>query len=176
MIDEITKEHKKIGPKEKYNPSLHDLKVKEILGSGKFKEDFCKKYDISNSTFYGWMKKFPSFKEAVEKCQQAGEAFWTNMPIPFQERSFSYPYWSWIMKNKYGVGKPNAPEIKGIDSPTQIITKVIQLFVEGRLSESQVDRLTTLASAKIKAIQCDSQEERIAKLEEIAKCHFTPKE
>lgn len=156
---------KKRGPKDKYDSKMHDASVKEMFSLGLFKEDFCEKHDIHEDTYYDWIKKHPSFKEAVKKGKIHGEAKWARMPLKFQQKTFSYPYWSSIMKNKFSWGQSKIEGITGKETPLELIGKALLLFSSGKIKDNQHDKLINNAISQIKAIECDNHEERIQKLE-----------
>ena len=161
----MKKSTKKLGPKEIYNPKVHDKAVKETFSKGLFQEDFCETYDICRATFYNWIKKYPSFKEAVEKGKTHGEAKWARMPLKFQQKTFSYPYWSSIMKNKFGWGCIQIEGVTGKETPLELVNKALLLFTSGKVKSEQIDKLLNVVMTKVKVIECDNHEERLQRLE-----------
>lgn len=151
---------------EKYTSKLHDQSVKDILGKGLFAEDFCALHEICRSTYFSWIKKHSSFKKAVDKGKVSGEAKWARMPLKYQEKSYSYPYWSSVMKNKFGWGREKIKGITGKEEPLELLIKTIAAFTSGEIADTQADKLTAMALAKIKGMQFDNHEERLKKLEE----------
>jgi hypothetical protein len=86
------------------------------------------------------------------------------MPLAYQKKNFSYPYWISIMKYKYGYG---VNKIKGLVagmSSDAIIDFVCKKMAEGAITEPQVEKLMSIVNAKIKATEIN-HEERIKNLE-----------
>ena len=161
----MKKSNKKSISKDSYDSKIHDKSAKEIFSKGLFLEDFCEEHDICRATFYNWLKNNPSFKEAVEKGKSNGEAKWVKIPLKYQQKTFSYPYWSAVMKHKYNWGHAKVDSITGKETPLELIGKTIMLYASGELKDNQVEKLISMATAKIKAIECDSHEERLQRLE-----------
>ena len=141
----------KPGPKEKYKPKVHDKAIKELFKNGLFIEDCCQKHTICKKTYFSWIKKYPSFKKSAEIGKTYGGGAWPRMPLQFQQKSFSYPYWSSIMKNKFGWGHVTSKKLKIEKDVAKRQEYIWKLVSSGKVTIEQGKKLSelNLDSAKL---------------------------
>lgn len=151
----------KPGPKEKYKPKVHDKSIKELFKNGLFIEDFCQKHTICKKTYFSWVKKYPSFKKAAEIGKTYGEGAWARMPLKFQQKSFSYPYWSSIMKNKFGWGHVSSKKLKIEKNVSKRQEHIWNLVSSGKITIEHGKKLSELNLDSIKIYELTEMKQDI---------------
>ena len=132
-----------------YDPKIHDTSVKEMFSNGLFAEDFCKAHNIGRNAYGCWIKQHKTFKEAAEIGNTHGEAKWLKLPLKYQDKSFSYAYWSCVMRNKYRYAKLDIKNL-GDKTPDEIVKFALDKFGDGSITEQQMEKLLNAALVKVK--------------------------
>lgn len=61
-----------------YDPNFHPQDIIELMSTGKFNVHVYTKWDISESTFYRWLREYPELDEAYQRGLPKCEAWWID--------------------------------------------------------------------------------------------------
>ncbi len=87
-----------------YNPAYHPEELLKRMEAGKLNIEIIAEFDISEKTFYKWIKDHEEFKEAYERGLPKAHAAWIQKGQHYMEAEKDKPfrYWIGIMNNKFG--------------------------------------------------------------------------
>ncbi len=88
----------------KYVPEQHIKLLYNIFNQKEGIMAFCAEALIGQTTFFNWLKKHKEFKNAYDIAINIAGRQWEKLPQ--EDSDFNFPYWSTIMKNRFGYGKP----------------------------------------------------------------------
>jgi hypothetical protein len=103
---------------------------------------FCAEAMISQATFFNWLKKYKEFKEAYDIVINIAGRQWEKLPR--ENPDFNFPYWSTIMRNRFGFGKSRIHLDKEA-TPLEIFQVIKQALTDQEISIQDGVQLTTIA-------------------------------
>lgn len=160
----------------KYDAEKHLGIMIDVFSEGEGVMAFCDEALISKDTFYEWLKAHKEFKAAYEviinKAGRQWEAYPKNNP------DFNFPYWSTIMRNRFGYGKPKVRIVKDA-TPIARMNAIWEGLEEGELSGQEATQLGSLVTVQNNILNGQSpeseplkqytQEEKEAQIKEMQK-------
>lgn len=94
----------------KYDVDKHLGIMNDVFSEGGDVTAFCTQALIAKTTFYDWLKTYKEFKFAYDIMINIACEKWENYPKDIPD--FNIPYWSIIMRNRFGYGKPKVRIVK----------------------------------------------------------------
>ena len=91
------------GQPTKYDKEKHIGLLFDIFSKGEGVMAFCADAMISQNTFFLWLKKHKELKEAYDIAINIAGRQWEAYPL--KNSNFNFPYWSMIMRNRFGYGR-----------------------------------------------------------------------
>ena len=93
----------KEGKPTKYEGERHLRLIFNVFNKGEGVMTFCAEALITKPTFYEWLKVHKEFKEAYDIAINIAGRQWEAYPL--KNSNFNFPYWSMIMRNRFGYGR-----------------------------------------------------------------------
>ena len=154
--------HFKAGKPTKYREGEHVDLLVAIFGKGEGVMAFCAEAIITKSTFYLWLKVHAEFKYAYDVVMNVAGRQWEAYPL--KDRSFNFPYWSTIMRNRFGFGKPMVRIAKDV-TPLARVEAIWQSIEHGELSGQESTQFISVVKAQADILNSSSQEAEEFKLD-----------
>jgi hypothetical protein len=154
--------HYTAGQPTKYDEKKHIGLLFDIFKEGKGVAAYFNAATISKRTFYGWLEVHKEFKEAYEAAVYFAQEIWEDYPK--NNPDFNIPYWSIIMRNRFGYGKPKVRIVKDA-TPIARMNAIWEGLEEGELSAQEATQLSSVATAQANMLASQSQESEQFKLE-----------
>ncbi len=154
------------GQPTKYREEKHIKLLLNIFSNGEGIAAFCAEALISQKTFFLWVKTHQEFKEAYDIAINIAARKWEAYPL--RNADINYPYWSTIMRNRFGYGKSKFT-LSEDKTPLSIVDSVLTGLENGELTAQEANQVANLAvtKANIKANETiDSQTSTIRETRE----------
>ena len=103
MIKDNFVKHYRAGKPTKYDEEKHIGLLFDIFNKGEGVAAFLDEAAISKQTFYDWLKAHKEFAAAYEGAINRSHRRWEDLPS--KNPDFNFPYWSMIMRNRFGYGR-----------------------------------------------------------------------
>jgi hypothetical protein len=173
--DDFIKHHTS-GQPTKYDEKKHIGILFDVFKEGKDLAAFFNRASIGKKTFYNWLEAHKEFKEAYEAAVYLAQEIWEDYPK--HDPDFNFPYWSIIMRNRFGYGKPKVRIAKDA-TPLARIDAIWDGLEEGELSTQEATQLSSIANTHAsilanhkqgtEAFELETKEEIMAKVYAIQK-------
>jgi hypothetical protein len=131
-----------LGRPNKYLQEQHIGLLFDIFNEGEGIMAFCAEALISQKTFFNWLKKYKEFKEAYDIVINIAGRQWEKFPR--ENPDFNFPYWSTIMRNRFGFGKSRIHLDKEA-TPLEMFETIKQGLSDQEISLQDAVQLTTIA-------------------------------
>ena len=164
------------GKPTKYDKEKHIGLLFNVFNQGKGVAAFLNAASIGNKTFYDWLKAHEEFKEAYEAAVSLAKEIWEDYPE--KNPDFNVAYWSIIMRNRFGYGKPKVRIVKDA-TPIARMNAIWEGLEEGELSAQEATQLSSVArtqaeilgnqSLELEPLKQYTQEEKEAQIKEMQK-------
>ena len=132
------------GQPTKYDKEKHIELLFDIFSKGEGVMAFCAETLISERTFYKWLHSHKEFEEAYKGVISIAGRQWEAYPLK-KDPSFNFPYWSTIMRNRFGYGRPRVQVMKDASSRDRL-TSVWKGLEEVALTTNEAIQITSLAN------------------------------
>jgi hypothetical protein len=166
----------KEGKPTKYNNEKHIGLLFETFKAGEGIMAFCAEALISKQTFYDWLKAHKEFKEAYDIAINISGRKWETEPLT--NPNFNFPYWSTIMRNRFGYGKPRV-QVNKDTTPIARIEAIWSGLEEGSLSAQEATQIASIVTTQANILNNQPQEtaqiKRESREELMAKVHAIQK-
>lgn len=126
----------------KYVQEQHIGLLFDIFNQSEGVMAFCAEAMISQATFFNWLKKYKEFKEAYDIVINIAGRQWEKLPQ--ENPDFNFPYWSTIMRNRFGFGKSRIHLDKEA-TPLEMFKVIKQGLADQEISVQDAVQLTTIA-------------------------------
>ena len=126
----------------KYVQEQHIGLLFDIFNQSEGVMAFCAEAMISQATFFNWLKKYKEFKEAYDIVINIAGRQWEKLPR--ENPDFNFPYWSTIMRNRFGFGKSRIHLDKEA-IPLEMFKVIKQGLTDQEISIQDAVQLTTIA-------------------------------
>jgi len=146
----------------KYEGERHIRLIFDVFSKGEGVMAFCAEALIGRQTFYDWLKAHQEFKKAYDIATNIAGRKWEEMPAINPD--FNFPYWSTIMRNRFGYGKAKVRIVKDA-TPLKRLDSIWEGLEEGELSGQEATQLSSLATAHYNILTNQPQESEQFKLE-----------
>jgi len=194
MIKEKFTKHCTGGQPTKYKQEKHIGLLFDIFSKGEGVMAFCADAAISRSTFFLWLQKHKEFKEAYDIAINIAGRQWEAYPL--KNSGFNFPYWSMIMRNRFGYGrsrfklsdKKTAAEMMQaakehldedmitVNDYTSIVNSAkMQAIIDGECSDTEVYRPSTKEELLEKKALLENIVETQTKITQMQKTNENPK-
>ncbi len=130
------------GRPSKYVQEQHIGLLFDVFDQGEGIMAFCAEALISQKTFFNWLKKYKEFKEAYDIVINIAGRQWEKLPR--ENPDFNFPYWSTIMRNRFGFGKSRIHLDKEA-TPLEMFKMIKQGLSDQEISVQDGVQLTTIA-------------------------------
>jgi hypothetical protein len=131
------------GKPTKYDKEKHIGLLFNVFNKGKGLAAFFNAASIGKKTFYDWLEAHEEFKEAYEAAVYLAQEIWEDYPKDIPD--FNIPYWSIIMRNRFGYGKPKVRIVKDA-TPIARMNAIWDGLEEGELSAQEATQLSSVAN------------------------------
>ena len=168
--------HCTAGQPTKYDKKKHIGLLFDVFSEGEGVAAFCAEAFISQSTFFQWLQKHKEFKECYDIVINIAGRQWEAYPKTAPD--FNFPYWSTIMRNRFGYGKPKVRIVKDA-TPIARMNAIWDGLEEGELSAQEATQLSSVArtqaeilgnqSLELEPLKQYTQEEKEAQIKEMQK-------
>ena len=148
-------DHFKRGQPTKYREGEHIDLLVAIFGKGEGVMAFCAEAIITRSTFYLWLKVHEKFKYAYDVVMNVAGRQWEAYPL--KDPSFHYPYWSTIMRNRFGYGKPTVRVAKDV-TPIARFEAIWEGLEHGELSGQEATQFVSVVKTQADILDKQSYE------------------
>jgi hypothetical protein len=129
----------------KYVQEQHIGLLFDIFNQSEGVMAFCAEAMISQATFFNWLKKHKEFKEAYDIVINIAGRQWEKLPR--ENPDFNFPYWSTIMRNRFGFGKSRIHLDKEA-TPLEMFKVIKQGLTDQEISIQDGVQLTTIAKTE----------------------------
>ena len=129
----------------KYVQEQHIGLLFDIFNQSEGVMAFCAEAMISQATFFNWLKKYKEFKEAYEVVINIAGRQWEKLPR--ENPDFNFPYWSTIMRNRFGFGKSRIHLDKEA-TPLEMFETIKQGLSDQEISLQDGVQLATIAKTE----------------------------
>lgn len=129
----------------KYVQEQHIGLLFDIFNQSEGVMAFCAEAMISQATFFNWLKKYKEFKEAYDIVINIAGRQWEKLPR--ENPDFNFPYWSTIMRNRFGFGKSRIHLDKEA-TPLEMFKMIKQGLSDQEISIQDGVQLTTIAKTE----------------------------
>jgi hypothetical protein len=146
----------------KYDKEKHIGIMIDVFSNGEGVAAFLDEASICKQTFYNWLKAHQEFVKAYEKAINRSQRKWEAYPK--DNPDFNIPYWSIIMRNRFGYGKPKVRIVKDA-TPIARMNAIWEGLEEGELSAQEATQLSSVANTQANILAGQSQESEQFKLE-----------
>lgn len=136
--------HYRGGKPTKYDADKHIGLLFDVFSEGEGVAAFLNEATISKQTFYDWLKAHQEFKEAYEGAINCSQRKWETYPK--NNPDFNFPYWSTIMRSRFGYGKTKVQIAKDA-TPLARMNAIWEGLEEGELSGQEATQLSSVATA-----------------------------
>ena len=160
----------------KYDAEKHLDIMDDVFSAGGDVTAFCTQALIAKTTFYEWLKTHKEFKFAYDIMINIACKKWEDYPK--NNPDFNFPYWSMIMRNRFGYGKPKVRIVKDA-TPIARMNAIWDGLEEGELSAQEATQLSSVArtqaeilgnqSLELEPLKQYTQEEKEAQIKEMQK-------
>jgi hypothetical protein len=160
----------------KYDKEKHIGLLFNVFKEGKGLAAFFNAASIGKRTFYDWLEAHKEFKEAYEAAIYFSQEIWEDYPK--NNPDFNFPYWSTIMRNRFGYGKTRVKIVKDA-KPLDRMDAIWKGLEEGELSTQEATQLGSLVTIQdnilknqpqeTEQFKRDTREELMAKVDAIQK-------
>jgi|SRR5271154_1283542 len=133
------------GQPTKYKEEKHIKLLLDIFGNGEGVAAFCAEALISKNTFFSWLKVHQEFKEAYDIAISIAARKWEAYPL--RNPDFNFPYWSIIMRNRFGYGKSKFT-LSEDKTPSSIVDSVLIGLENGEITAQEASQVANLAMTK----------------------------
>ena len=130
------------GRPSKYVQEQHIGLLFDVFDQGEGIMAFCAEALISQKTFFNWLKKYKEFKEAYDIVINIAGRQWEKLPR--ENPDFNFPYWSTIMRNRFGFGRSRIHLDKEA-TPLEMFKMIKQGLSDQEISVQDGVQLTTIA-------------------------------
>lgn len=134
--------HCTAGQPTKYDKKKHIGILFDVFSEGEGVAAFCAEAFISQSTFFLWLQKHKEFKECYDIVINIAGRQWEAYPK--NNPDFNLSYWSAIMRNRFGYGKPKVRIVKDA-TPIARMNAIWDGLEEGELSGQEAIQLASVA-------------------------------
>ena len=162
MIKDNFVKHYRAGKPTKYEEEKHIGLLFDVFSKGEGVAAFLDEAAISKQTFYDWLKAHKEFAAAYEGALNRSQRKWEAYPK--DNPDFNFPYWSTIMRNRFGYGKPKVRIVKDA-TPIARMNAIWEGLEEGELSGQEATQLSSVATAHYNILASQSPESEQFKLE-----------
>ena len=131
------------GKPTKYDKEKHIGLLFNVFNQGKGLAAFFNAASIGKKTFYDWLEAHKEFKEAYEAAVSLAQEIWEDYPK--NDPAFNIPYWSIIMRNRFGYGKSKVRTPKDA-TPLARMDAIWNGLEEGELSAQEATQLSSVAN------------------------------
>lgn len=152
--------HYKEGKPTKYDKEKHIGLLFDVFNKGEGVAAFLDEAVVSKQTFYDWLKAHKEFAEAYEGAINRSHRKWEAYPL--KNPNFNFPYWSIIMRNRFGYGKPKVRIIKDA-TPIARMNAIWEGLEEGELSAQEATQLGSLVTTQNNILANQSPESEVFK-------------
>lgn len=129
----------------KYVQEQHIGLLFDIFNQSEGVMAFCAEAMISQATFFNWLKKYKEFKEAYDIVINIAGRQWEKLPR--ENPDFNFPYWSTIMRNRFGFGKSRIHLDKEA-TPLEMFETIKQGLSDQEISLQDGVQLATIAKTE----------------------------
>lgn len=143
-IDNLIKQIKSCKPT-KYDVDKHLKIIMDVFHKGEGVMAFCAEAGICKDTFYDWLKVHKEFKKAYKIALNIAGRQWEAYPLNNTSPNFNFPYWSTIMRNRFGYGKTKVQIVKDA-TPIARMNAIWEGLEEGELSAQEATQLSSVAN------------------------------
>lgn len=154
--------HYTAGRPTEYNKEKHIRILFDVFSKGEGVAAFLDEAAISKQTFYDWLKVHKEFKEAYEGALNRSQRMWELYPL--NNPNFNFPYWSTMMRNRFGYGKPKIRIAKDA-TPLARIDSIWEGLEEGQLTGQEATQLASVVSTQANMLTDQPNESEQFKLE-----------
>ena len=182
------------GQPTKYDKEKHIGLLFDIFSKGEGVMAFCADAMISQNTFFLWLKKHKELKEAYDIAINIAGRPWEAYPL--KTSNFNFPYWSMIMRNRFGYGrsrfklsdKKKAAEMMQtakehldkdmitVNDYTAIVNSAkMQAIIDGECNDTEVYRPSTREELLEKKALLENIVETQAKITQMQRTNENPK-
>lgn len=144
MKEEFIK-HITSGKPTKYDKEKHIGLLFDIFDQREGIMAFCADALISQKTFFNWLKKYKEFKEAYDIAINIAGRQWEKLPR--ENPDLNFPYWSTIMRNRFGFGKSRIYLDKEA-TPLEMFETIKQGLSDQEISTQEGVQLATIAKTE----------------------------
>ena len=178
----------------KYEKEKHIELLLDIYFKGEGVMAFCAEAAITQTTFNLWVRTHKEFKEAYDIAINIAGRQWEAYPL--KKSGFNFPYWSMIMRNRFGYGrsrfkiadKKTAAEMMQaakehldedmitVNDYTAIVNSAkMQAIIDGECNDTEVYRPSTREELLEKKALLENIVETQAKITQMQKTNENPK-
>jgi hypothetical protein len=160
----------------KYDKEKHIGIMIDVFSNGEGVAAFLDEASVCKQTFYNWLKAHQEFAKAYEKAINRSQRKWEDYPK--NNPDFNFPYWSTIMRNRFGYGKTKVRVVKDA-TPIARMNAIWEGLEEGELSAQEATQLSSVArtqaeilgnqSLELEPLKQYTQEEKEAQIKEMQK-------
>lgn len=133
------------GRPSKYVQEQHIGLLFDVFDQGEGIMAFCAEALISQKTFFNWLKKYKEFKESYDIVINIAGRQWEKLPR--ENPDFNFPYWSTIMRNRFGFGKSRIHLDKEA-TPLEMFEVIKQGLTDQEISIQDSVQLATIAKTE----------------------------
>ena len=187
--------HYKEGKPTKYDKEKHIGLLFDVFNKGEGVAAFLDEAVVSKQTFYDWLKAHKEFAEAYEGAINRSHRQWEAYPL-LKNSNFNFPYWSMIMRNRFGYGrsrfklsdKKKAAEMMQtakehlhkdmitVNDYTAIVNSAkMQAIIDGECNDTEVYRPSTREELLEKKALLENIVETQAKITQMQRTNENPK-
>lgn len=143
---------------------------------GESMEEFCAHFDISENTFYKWVKSKPDFAEAYEKAQAKAKAYFLKLGREYMVEEnegarINLGLYNRTMNTRFNLPAQRKLKIKGI-AKKKIEDKmhaVMKAVDGGELTSMEATQMSRVIEAAMKVSQHTDLEKRLEQIEQAQK-------
>ena len=154
--DNLIKQIKSCKPT-KYDIDKHLKIIMDVFYKGEGVMAFCAEAGICKDTFYEWLKVHKEFKTAYKIALNIAGRQWEAYPLNNTSPNFNFPYWSIIMRNRFGYGKTKVRIVKDA-TPLARMNAIWDGLEEGELSAQEATQLSSVARTQAEILGNQSLE------------------
>lgn len=157
----------------KYVQQQHIGLLFDVFSGGEGIMAFCAEAFISQATFFNWLKKHKEFKEAYDIVINIAGRQWENLPK--ENPDFNFPYWSTIMRNRFGFGRARI-QIDKKAEPLEMFETIKQGLTDQEISVQEGVQLATIAKTEADVKQGITEDKAVSREMEIEEAKAFAKE
>ena len=141
--------HVCVGQPTKYSKETHIPLLFDRFKDGKDIAAFCSEALITKTTFHDWVNRHNEFKFAYKLALTFAETKWAQYPE--NNPDFNYPYWSLIMRNRFGCGKSTF-KVGNIENPIDMYEPIQQALDNNEITVTEAKQMGDFAQGKLNVI------------------------